>query len=91
MADVQQQGSALSPLDAPNGTDTGADTGTAARFVATAEGTALAYGSLVLMALLPIFFGALRSVSSSKSKASGPSSSSSSSSHLYPYKQPSWW
>uniref|UniRef100_A0AAQ4S0X9 Histocompatibility (minor) 13 n=1 Tax=Gasterosteus aculeatus aculeatus TaxID=481459 RepID=A0AAQ4S0X9_GASAC len=32
------------------------------------EGTALAYGSLVFMALLPIFFGALRSVHCSKSK-----------------------
>ncbi|XP_053499755.1 minor histocompatibility antigen H13 isoform X1 [Ictalurus furcatus] len=68
MADVEQ-GSAL-PLDGLNSTENGTDTGngTAGRFVATAEGTALAYGSLVLMALLPIFFGALRSVSSSKSK-----------------------
>ncbi|XP_027131477.1 minor histocompatibility antigen H13 isoform X2 [Larimichthys crocea] len=41
-----------------------------AKFVATPEGTALAYGSLVLMALLPIFFGALRSVTCSKSKNS---------------------
>uniref|UniRef100_A0A667XIM3 Histocompatibility (minor) 13 n=1 Tax=Myripristis murdjan TaxID=586833 RepID=A0A667XIM3_9TELE len=41
-----------------------------AKFVATPEGTALAYGSLVFMALLPIFFGALRSVSCSKSKNS---------------------
>uniref|UniRef100_A0A8C2WCB2 Histocompatibility (minor) 13 n=1 Tax=Cyclopterus lumpus TaxID=8103 RepID=A0A8C2WCB2_CYCLU len=39
-----------------------------AKFVASPEGTALAYGSLVLMALLPIFFGALRSVHCSKSK-----------------------
>uniref|UniRef100_A0A674AZN5 Histocompatibility (minor) 13 n=1 Tax=Salmo trutta TaxID=8032 RepID=A0A674AZN5_SALTR len=39
-------------------------------FVATPEGTALAYGSLVFMALLPIFFGALRSVSCGKSKNS---------------------
>lgn len=38
------------------------------KFVATPEGTALAYGSLVFMALLPIFFGALRSVTCSKSK-----------------------
>ncbi|CAK6977197.1 minor histocompatibility antigen H13 isoform X1 [Scomber scombrus] len=38
------------------------------KFVASPEGTALAYGSLVLMALLPIFFGALRSVTCSKSK-----------------------
>lgn len=48
-----------------NGTDALNATG---RFVATPEGTALAYGSLVFMALLPIFFGALRSVSCSKSK-----------------------
>uniref|UniRef100_A0A3P9K5E7 Histocompatibility (minor) 13 n=1 Tax=Oryzias latipes TaxID=8090 RepID=A0A3P9K5E7_ORYLA len=41
-----------------------------AKFVATPEGTALAYGSLVFMALLPIFFGALRSVTCSKSKNS---------------------
>uniref|UniRef100_A0A1A8R049 Histocompatibility (Minor) 13 n=1 Tax=Nothobranchius pienaari TaxID=704102 RepID=A0A1A8R049_9TELE len=41
-----------------------------AKFVATPEGTALAYGSLVVMALLPIFFGALRSVTCSKSKNS---------------------
>ncbi|KAI5612976.1 minor histocompatibility antigen H13 [Silurus asotus] len=63
MADVEQV-SALPPLDGLNSTDNGTDTvnGTAARFVATAEGTALAYGSLVLMALLPIFFGALRSI-----------------------------
>ncbi|KAF5885740.1 minor histocompatibility antigen H13 isoform X2, partial [Clarias magur] len=59
MAEVEQ-GSALPPLDGLNSTENG----TAARFVATAEGTALAYGSLVLMALLPIFFGALRSNSS---------------------------
>lgn len=39
-----------------------------AKFVATPQGTALAYGSLVFMALLPIFFGALRSVTCSKSK-----------------------
>ncbi|KAI7789775.1 putative minor histocompatibility antigen H13 [Triplophysa rosa] len=42
--------------------------GTAGRLVSSAEGTALAYGSLLLMALLPIFFGALRSVGCSKSK-----------------------
>ncbi|NWZ25417.1 HM13 protein, partial [Asarcornis scutulata] len=41
-----------------------------ARPPATPEGMALAYGSLVLMALLPIFFGALRSVSCAKSKNS---------------------
>uniref|UniRef100_A0A8C6T8F1 Histocompatibility (minor) 13 n=1 Tax=Neogobius melanostomus TaxID=47308 RepID=A0A8C6T8F1_9GOBI len=41
------------------------------RFTATPEGTALAYGSLLFMALLPIFFGALRSVRCSKSKKGG--------------------
>ncbi|XP_060935211.1 minor histocompatibility antigen H13-like [Limanda limanda] len=41
------------------------------KFVASPEGTVLAYGSLVLMALLPIFFGALRSISCSKSKELG--------------------
>lgn len=39
-----------------------------ARPPASPEGMALAYGSLVLMALLPIFFGALRSVSCAKGK-----------------------
>ncbi|KAK1801958.1 hypothetical protein P4O66_022583, partial [Electrophorus voltai] len=72
MADMEQ-GPAVpaeaSPLlESLNATDAG--NASAARFVATPEGTALAYGSLVLMALLPIFFGALRSVSSSKSKNS---------------------
>ncbi|KAI4896266.1 hypothetical protein NFI96_020619 [Prochilodus magdalenae] len=72
MADLEQGSSSAAlptegaPLQDSNGTD--ALNATAAKFVATAEGTALAYGSLVLMALLPIFFGALRSVSSSKSK-----------------------
>ncbi|NXX73522.1 HM13 protein, partial [Urocolius indicus] len=49
---------------------TGAGAPTATRPPATPEGMALAYGSLVLMALLPIFFGALRSVSCAKSKNS---------------------
>lgn len=55
---------------AHNGSAAGAapGAGTAARPPATPEGMALAYGSLVLMALLPIFFGALRSVSCAKSK-----------------------
>ncbi|CAB1335975.1 unnamed protein product [Coregonus sp. 'balchen'] len=78
MADVNQ-GSVLpsetSPpvLDGLNATDsngTEAVNATVAKFVATPEGTALAYGSLVFMALLPIFFGALRSVSCGKSKNS---------------------
>ncbi|XP_068194322.1 minor histocompatibility antigen H13 isoform X2 [Antennarius striatus] len=57
-------------LDALNATDSNVTEAlnTTAKFVATTEGTALAYGSLVFMALLPIFFGAIRSVSCSKSK-----------------------
>ncbi|XP_048879752.1 minor histocompatibility antigen H13-like [Brienomyrus brachyistius] len=76
MADVEQ-GSAL-PSDAlsldglnatvSNGTDS--VNATAAKFVSSPEGPALAYGSLVFMALLPIFFGALRSISCAKSKNS---------------------
>uniref|UniRef100_A0A672QLX6 Histocompatibility (minor) 13 n=1 Tax=Sinocyclocheilus grahami TaxID=75366 RepID=A0A672QLX6_SINGR len=60
-----------SDLAVPDGSSTGSDAvnGTAGRFVSGAEGTALAYGSLLLMALLPIFFGALRSVGCSKSKS----------------------
>lgn len=55
---------------AHNGSAAGAapGAGTPTRPPATPEGMALAYGSLVLMALLPIFFGALRSVSCAKSK-----------------------
>ncbi|XP_048464488.1 uncharacterized protein LOC125485497 [Rhincodon typus] len=62
-----------SPLAVDNATlnDTEAIAANATgRFVATPEGSAVAYGSLVLMALLPIFFGALRSVSCAKSKNS---------------------
>lgn len=57
-------------LDALNATDSNGTEAlnATAKFVATPEGTALAYGSLVFMALLPIFFGALRSVTCSKSK-----------------------
>lgn len=64
MADVEHAASV------PDGSSNGSDAvnGTAGRFVSSAEGTALAYGSLLLMALLPIFFGALRSVGCSKSK-----------------------
>lgn len=59
-------------LDALNATESNGTEAlnATAKFVATPEGTALAYGSLVFMALLPIFFGALRSVSCSKSKVS---------------------
>lgn len=61
---------AAAVLDALNVTDSNATEALNAtvKFVATPEGTALAYGSLVFMALVPIFFGALRSVSCSKSK-----------------------
>ncbi|XP_013403402.1 minor histocompatibility antigen H13-like [Lingula anatina] len=40
----------------------GPETNGTAKIPATPEGMAVAYGSLVLMALLPIFFGSLRSV-----------------------------
>ncbi len=42
---------------------------TAGWFVSSGKGTALAYSSLLLMALLSIFFGALKSVGCSKSKS----------------------
>ncbi|XP_027867350.1 minor histocompatibility antigen H13 isoform X2 [Xiphophorus couchianus] len=60
------------PAAVPNATDSNGTEvlNATAKFVATPEGTALAYGSLVVMALLPIFFGALRSVTCSKSKNS---------------------
>ncbi|XP_010898294.1 minor histocompatibility antigen H13 isoform X7 [Esox lucius] len=61
---------ALEGLNATDPNVTEAVNATVAKFVATPEGTALAYGSLVFMALLPIFFGALRSVSCGKSKNS---------------------
>ncbi|XP_023693853.1 minor histocompatibility antigen H13-like isoform X1 [Paramormyrops kingsleyae] len=77
MADVEQGSALPSEGAAPvvdgvnatlsNGTDS---VNATARFVSTPEGTALAYGSLVVMALLPIFFGALRSVNCSKAKNS---------------------
>uniref|UniRef100_A0A1A8DZ17 Histocompatibility (Minor) 13 n=1 Tax=Nothobranchius kadleci TaxID=1051664 RepID=A0A1A8DZ17_NOTKA len=60
---------AVAALNATDSNGTEALNATA-KFVATPEGTALAYGSLVVMALLPIFFGALRSVTCSKSKNS---------------------
>ena len=44
---------ALNESAAKNGTE---------KIPATPEGMAVAYGSLVIMALLPIFFGAYRSV-----------------------------
>ncbi|XP_070696321.1 minor histocompatibility antigen H13 isoform X1 [Pempheris klunzingeri] len=64
------EAAAAAVLDALNATDSNGTEAlnATAKFVATPEGTALAYGSLVLMALLPIFFGALRSVTCSKAK-----------------------
>lgn len=60
---------AAAPGEALNGSEAAPGP---ARPPATAEGMALAYGSLVLMALLPIFFGALRSVACAKSKVRVP-------------------
>ena len=37
-----------------------------AKTPASPEGAAMAYGSLIIMAMLPIFFGALRSVKHQK-------------------------
>lgn len=64
------EAAAAAVLEALNATDSNGTEAlnATAKFVATPEGTALAYGSLLFMALLPIFFGALRSVSCSKSK-----------------------
>lgn len=42
------------------------DTSSGKKIPATPEGAAVAYGSLVVMAMLPIFFGALRSVKHQK-------------------------
>lgn len=60
----------LDPMNSTDSNGTDAVNATVAKFVATPEGTALAYGSLVFMALLPIVFGALRSVNCSKTKNS---------------------
>ncbi|XP_060889215.1 minor histocompatibility antigen H13 isoform X2 [Labrus mixtus] len=64
------EAAAAAVLEALNATDSNGTEAlnATAKFVATPEGTALAYGGLVFMALLPIFFGAIRSVSCSKSK-----------------------
>ena len=53
MADVEKVQEVLGQQNLTNGTG---------RPPATPEGMAVAYGSLVIMALLPIFFGAFRSV-----------------------------
>ncbi|XP_008585666.1 PREDICTED: minor histocompatibility antigen H13 isoform X2 [Galeopterus variegatus] len=59
--------SALS--DPHNGSaEAGSPTNGTTRPPSTPEGIALAYGSLLLMALLPIFFGALRSVRCARGK-----------------------
>lgn len=42
------------------------ETVSGAKVPATPEGAAVAYGSLIVMAMLPIFFGALRSVKHQK-------------------------
>lgn len=59
MADVQMDSTPV----VENLTDTASVNGTG-KTPATPEGMAVAYGSLVLMALLPIFFGAFRSIKS---------------------------
>lgn len=59
MADVAET---IVQQAAENATETLSGTKTPA----TPEGAAVAYGSLVIMAMLPIFFGALRSVKHQK-------------------------
>ncbi|XP_072852724.2 signal peptide peptidase isoform X1 [Pogona vitticeps] len=61
-----EEAEAMEQAEACTGKGESASAG--ARPPATPEGVALAYGSLVVMALLPIFFGALRSVTCAKGK-----------------------
>lgn len=61
---------AMEQAEAHNGSGAAEAPTAGTRPPATAEGMALAYGSLVVMALLPIFFGALRSVTCAKGKVS---------------------
>jgi len=49
--------------------DTAATNGTGTKIPSTPEGMAVAYGSLVIMALIPIFFGAFRSVKSHREQS----------------------
>ncbi|XP_032074691.1 minor histocompatibility antigen H13 isoform X1 [Thamnophis elegans] len=58
----------MEQAEAHNGSGAAEAPTAGARPPATPEGMALAYGSLVVMALLPIFFGALRSVTCAKGK-----------------------
>lgn len=44
------------------------ESSTTKRIPATPEGMAVAYGSLVIMAVFPVFFGAIRSVKFHKSR-----------------------
>lgn len=52
-----------------NFTDSANETGETGRIPATPEGMAIAYISIVIMALLPIFFGSFRSVKHHKEQA----------------------
>lgn len=57
----------MEPIDAvTEAVENITETITGKKIPATPEGIAVAYGSLVIMALLPIFFGALRSVKHQK-------------------------
>lgn len=48
-----------------------ATNGTTGKVPSTPEGMALAYGTLVVMAMLPIFFGSIRSVKHHKEQTVG--------------------
>ena len=65
MADVEVPVTTEAPVIA-NDTAEAAINGTTGKIPSTPEGMALAYSSLLIMALIPIFVGAFRSVKSHK-------------------------
>jgi len=67
MADVETATTMAPPVgDVVNDTVEAAINGTTGKTPATPEGMAVAYGSLLIMALIPIYIGAFRSVKSHK-------------------------
>ena len=66
MADVEMPVDAVTEAGIQESVTEAAVNATGAKIPATPEGMALAYGSLLIMALLPIFFGSFRSIQSHK-------------------------
>ena len=66
MADVEMPVEAVTEAGLQESVSEAAANATGAKIPATPEGMALAYGSLLIMALLPIFFGSFRSIQSHK-------------------------